>query len=61
VNGILVDGSDPDAVAQGILQVATDRELYERLRAGGLALAQRLDWSSRAQQFLTLCDRLTES
>jgi phosphatidylinositol alpha-1,6-mannosyltransferase len=61
VNGILVDGSDPDAIVQGILQVATDRDLYERLRAGGLAVAQRLDWSSRAQQFLTLCDRLTAS
>jgi phosphatidylinositol alpha-1,6-mannosyltransferase len=59
VNGFLVDGNDPDAIASAILRVATDRDLYERLRAGGLALAQRMDWSSRAQQFLALCDRLT--
>jgi phosphatidyl-myo-inositol dimannoside synthase len=61
VNGLLVNGSDPDAIARAILRVATDRDLYERLRAGGLAVAQRVDWSSRAQQFLTLCDRLTAS
>jgi phosphatidylinositol alpha-1,6-mannosyltransferase len=61
VNGLLVDGNDPDAIASAILKLATDRDLYERLRAGGLALAQRLDWSSRAQQFLALCDRLTVS
>jgi phosphatidylinositol alpha-1,6-mannosyltransferase len=59
VNGLLVDGNDPDAIAEAILRVATNRDLYEGLRAGGLALAQRLDWSSRAQQFLGLCDRLT--
>jgi phosphatidyl-myo-inositol dimannoside synthase len=58
VNGLLVDGNNPDAVAQAIVRLATDRALYEQLRAGGLAMAQRQDWSARAQQFLGLCDRL---
>lgn len=58
LNGLLVDGSDPDAIAAAILRVATDHDLYGRLRSGGLAVAQQLDWSSRARQFLALCDRL---
>jgi phosphatidyl-myo-inositol dimannoside synthase len=61
VNGLLVDGTDPDAIASAIIRLATDRDLYERLRTGGLAVAQRLDWSSRAEQFLALCDRLVRA
>jgi phosphatidyl-myo-inositol dimannoside synthase len=61
VNGLLVDGSDPDAIAAAILRIATDRDLYNRLRSGGFAIAQQLDWSSRAQHFLALCGRLAGS
>ena len=61
VNGLLVDGSDSNAIASAILSLATNRDLYQRLRAGGLAVAQRLDWFSRAQQFLALCDRLVRA
>ena len=61
VNGLVVDGRDPGAIASAIVRLASDRDLYQRLRAGGLATAQRQDWPSRAEKFLAVCDRLVGS
>lgn len=55
INGLLVDGDDTDAIAAAILRVLGDRALWERLRDGGLALADKAGWASRAKQFLDLC------
>ena len=35
-----------------------DGELYQRLREGGIEIAQRSGWQLRTQQFQSLCARL---
>jgi glycosyltransferase involved in cell wall biosynthesis len=57
-SGLTVDGDDPAAIAAAVLRLLDDPELYARLRAGGLARADRSDWRDRARQFTALCRRL---
>ena len=58
VNGILVDGQDPVAIAAAIDRVLSDSELRARLVTGALEAAQISGWESRAVTFAQLCDRL---
>ena len=59
VNGLVVDGTDSDAIAAAIVRLFADDALRERLRAGGSAVALSSGWDRRVAQFLLLCDRLT--
>jgi phosphatidylinositol alpha-1,6-mannosyltransferase len=58
VNGLTVDGDDPAAIAAGVHRLLGDPVLYAKLRAGGLAAAQRSSWENRIKQFHDLCSRL---
>jgi phosphatidylinositol alpha-1,6-mannosyltransferase len=57
--GLLVDGTDPDAVAAGLLRLLTEPALRQRLVAGGLAAAAEAGWGHRAAAFLAVCERVT--
>jgi phosphatidylinositol alpha-1,6-mannosyltransferase len=59
VNGLVVDGADVAAIAEAIGQMFRDDALRERLRAGGIKVAQLSGWNRRVAQFLRFCDRLT--
>lgn len=55
VNGLLVDGEDPAAIAAAALRILEDPALAARLAEGGLAAARAAGWDSRAAAFLELC------
>ena len=56
VNGLLVDGNDPAAIAEAIDRVLSDSELRMRLVAGARQVAKEADWRERAIAFRELCD-----
>ncbi len=60
VNGLVVDGDDPVAIAAAIVRIFEDDALREGLRAGGAEVAQASGWDRRVEQFLRFCDRLTD-
>lgn len=49
---LYVDAEDIDSIAQGILKLATDATLRDRLRQAGLSHAARFTWSNSAHQLL---------
>jgi len=57
-NGMLVDGDVPATISDALLRLLGDAALYERLKHGALAAAQRADWGERTAAFLALCQRL---
>lgn len=59
INGLTVDGNSVDAIADAVSSLFTDKDLYERLSQGALAVARRSGWESRAADFLTLCGQLS--
>lgn len=52
--GILVDPSDPDAVAEQMLRITTDNALRRHLGAQGLRRARTFSWESAARQTVQL-------
>ncbi|MCL4298786.1 MAG: MSMEG_0565 family glycosyltransferase [Anaerolineae bacterium] len=48
-NALLVDPSDEQPIAAGMLRLAEDSQLRQRLAAAGLATAQRFSWAATAQ------------
>jgi phosphatidylinositol alpha-1,6-mannosyltransferase len=61
VNGLTVDGNSITAIADAVCALFTDQNLYARLSQGGLAVARRSGWESRAADFLELCGQLSGS
>ena len=59
LNGLLVDGNDPAAIAEAVNRVFADDALRRRLRAGGAEVALASGWDRRVEQFLQFCDSLT--
>ena len=65
-NAVIVDGENcllvrdptPDAWAEAIARVLADRDLADRLRAGGLAAAERFSWSRLAALHLEMYERI---
>ena len=56
--GFLVDGTDPQAIADSVLAIFNDDALAERMSVCGLQLARDNNTVSVARQFLTVCERL---
>ncbi|MGE5508349.1 MAG: glycosyltransferase family 4 protein [Chitinophagales bacterium] len=50
--GLLVDPYDPDALAEGLLRLGTDQELWEMLRERGLNRAGDFSWKRAACETL---------
>lgn len=61
VNGLVVDGNDPAAIAAAVLRMFGDDALRDRLRAGGAEVARASGWDRRVDQFLRFNDRVTRS
>ncbi len=57
-NGLTVDGSSVEAVAQAVLRIFADPTLAARLTTGALQAAEQADWQARTDQFLALVDRI---
>jgi phosphatidylinositol alpha-1,6-mannosyltransferase len=51
-NGLLVDGTDPAAIAAAACRILGDAALHGALRAGALATARAEGWQARADAFL---------
>ncbi len=50
--GLVVDGSDPEEIAEAIIRILTDPPLAERLGEGGRKRAQTFTWSKATSAFL---------
>jgi glycosyltransferase involved in cell wall biosynthesis len=59
LNGLVVDGSNQDAIAQAIISMFQDDVLRDSLRVGGAQVALTSGWDRRVAQFLSFCDGLT--
>jgi len=60
VSGLLVDGTDVEAIAGTIKAVLGDPALAANLSAGGYKLAQDNNTKSVADQFLKVCERVLD-
>ena len=49
---VYINALDVDSIAQGIIQLATDHDLRQRLAASGLAHAAQFTWERSADQLL---------
>lgn len=58
INGLLIDGNDPTAIAAAVGSILRDSNLAEQLSTTGLTVAREADWSSRVSDFLRFADRL---
>ena len=59
VNGLVVDGTDPAAIAAAILRLFGDDDLRTRLAEQGRAVAGAAGWDRRVAAFLEVCDRIS--
>ena len=55
VNGLVVDGRSVSAIAQAMLSLREDPELYTALHQRALARAEDSDWTVKTEMFLGLC------
>lgn len=60
VNGLTVDGTDPEGIAEVTLRILDDDTLHAKLRAGAISMARQSSWARRSEQFALLCDRLMD-
>ncbi len=57
-NALLVDPADEQAIAAGMLRLASDDSLRQRLAGAGLTTAKAFGWAATAQAHLDYYDRL---
>ncbi len=60
-NGLLVDSWSIGEIAENIVRLLTDTELYDRVAARGLEIALASSSRAKAEQFQALCTRLASS
>lgn len=51
VNSVVVPVGDVEAISRGVVEVLVDRELRDKLGAGGLETARGLDWGVAVERF----------
>lgn len=56
VNGLVVDGRSVPAIAQAMLSLREDPDLYAELHRRALARAEDSDWTVKSRLFLGLCE-----
>lgn len=56
--GLLVDGNSVAEIAAAISRLLADKELLKHLEKGGLVHAQANSWTTRANEFQSLCQQL---
>ncbi len=57
-NGIVVENSDAEAIAEAIVKLADDRQLYEQMRKAARKQAEAFRWKSVAEQYLDYYDKI---
>lgn len=61
-SGLLVPEKDSDAIANAVVQLASDADLRERLGAHGRAqVHDNLNWDTVARRFIAVYERVSES
>jgi len=55
INGLLVEGRDPQAIAAAICDLLGDEGRRQAMGREGLAMAQNWGWGARAEKFLASC------
>jgi len=60
-NGLVVDGTDIDAIAGAMLRLLRDEDLYRTLRRKGLERAGKSDWEARWRELSALLARILNS
>jgi phosphatidylinositol alpha-1,6-mannosyltransferase len=58
VNGLVIDGNDPLAIAAAVRRLLSDTSLRAALRQRGLETAREVRWDRKVAQFLAFCDDL---
>ena len=61
VNGLLVNPSDPSAVAQALLRLLSDRQAAQRLASGGQLKAHDLSWPQVVNRYRSVIGHVLES
>jgi phosphatidylinositol alpha-1,6-mannosyltransferase len=61
VNGLVIDGNDPDAIAGAVNRLLGDDELRGAIASRGLQVARAASWERRVEQFLRYCDTLIDA
>jgi glycosyltransferase involved in cell wall biosynthesis len=51
-------GTDPEALAEGVIRLAEDKEKALSLREKGLEAAKNATWRARAERILAFCESL---
>lgn len=54
-NGLVVDGQSVDAIIGAMRRLLEDKTLREKLSKGGIRRARAEDWSTKTDQFLSVC------
>jgi glycosyltransferase involved in cell wall biosynthesis len=57
-NGIVVEAATAEAIAQAIIQLADDRQRYEKMSACARERAQHFTWKSVAEEYISLYSTL---
>lgn len=57
-NGIVVENSDAEAIAEAIVKLADDRQLYKQMRKAARKQAEAFRWKSVAEQYLDYYDKI---
>ena len=57
-NGVLVDPTDPEAIAAGALSLLRDDAAWSACAAAGIAACAYYDWGRHADDYLALCRRV---
>lgn len=60
-NGLLVDGTQVNEIAQAVIRLLTNQSLRQKMEQRGLAIARASSAAERAHQFYALCQRLSEA
>ena len=55
-NGIVVEAATAEAIAQAIIQLADDRQRYEKMSACARERAKHFTWKSAAEKYVSLYD-----
>jgi glycosyltransferase involved in cell wall biosynthesis len=60
-SGLLVDPNSPQAIADAVLRLYTDRTLYADLVEKGFARVKPITWQNTAEQVATIYEKLLQS
>jgi glycosyltransferase involved in cell wall biosynthesis len=60
-NGLLVPLGDPDALRDALLTITSDGDLFRRMSASSLHLAEKYSWGSISGEFERIYSHISET